>query len=131
MILNTAFRTTLATSFIDELASAVVRLYSGSRPAGPATAITGQTLLAEMVLNNPAGTVSNGVATIDVTNVSDTSANASGTPTFVRILASNGTTVLADCSAGVGSGEWVLSEAVTSANPVPLISASFTCPAGT
>ncbi len=131
MRITTAFRTTLATSLLGQINAGIARAYNGTRPTNPDTALSGNTLLAEMTLNDPAGTVSNGVLTINVTSVTDASANASGTPTFVRLFAANGTTALVDFSAAVGSGEWNFSAAIVAAAPVPLSSASITVPVGT
>lgn len=130
---------TLRGNMADEVLTAInggfARAYSGTRPAGPSTAITDQVLLCEMELNDPAGANSNGVITVDIDPaVLDSSGNANGTPSFVRVFGSDGTTAWIDCSAGVGSGgspEWEFSAAVAAGQPVTLDSASFTVPAGT
>lgn len=68
-----------------------LRIYSGSQPATAATAISGQTLLAELALGNPAfGSASNGVATAN-SITADSSADATGTAAWFRVVNSGGT----------------------------------------
>jgi hypothetical protein len=68
-----------------------LRIYSGSQPATPATAISGQTLLAELTLGSPAfGAASNGVATAN-SITADSSADATGTAAWFRVVSSGGT----------------------------------------
>lgn len=74
---------------------AQIKLYSGTRPAAGG-AITTQTLLAELVNPGALGTVSpTGVLTMDAIT-GDSAANATGTPTFIRILKSDNTSWVAD-----------------------------------
>lgn len=68
-----------------------LRIYSGSQPATAATAVSGQTLLAELTLGNPAfGSASNGVATAN-SITADSSADATGTAAWFRVVSSGGT----------------------------------------
>jgi hypothetical protein len=68
-----------------------IRIYDGSQPATAATAVSGQTLLAELTLGNPAfGSASNGVATAN-SIAADSSANATGTAAWFRCVSSGGT----------------------------------------
>ena len=77
-----------------------LRLYDGTQPATANTAVTTQTLLAELRWNATAfGAASNGVATANAIT-SDTSADATGTATWFRALKSDGTTVVFDGSVG-------------------------------
>lgn len=87
------------------LNSGFLRLYSGTQPAATTTALTGQTLLSEHTLSATAfASTSTAVATANAIG-SDASANASGTATFYRAFASNGTTVHRQGSVGLsGSG---------------------------
>lgn len=80
------------------------RLYSGTKPATADTALSGNTLLAELRFANPsAPAASNGVLTYTLTP--DTSANNDGDVTFYRDFKADGTTVVVDGTAGVtGSG---------------------------
>ena len=68
-----------------------LRIYNGSQPATAATAVSGQTLLAELTLGNPAfGSASSGVATAN-SITADSSANATGTASWFRVVSSGGT----------------------------------------
>ena len=68
-----------------------LRIYSGSQPATAATAVSGQTLLAELTLASPAfGAASNGVATAN-SITADSSADATGTAAWFRVVSSGGT----------------------------------------
>jgi hypothetical protein len=73
--------------------AALLRIYDGSRPATGGTATT---LLAELVMGTPfAPGAVNGVLTATAIST-DSSANATGTATWFRIVASNGTTHVMD-----------------------------------
>ena len=75
-------------------ANAIIRGYNGSRPAGLGT-LSGNTLIAELTAGAVLGTVSNGVLTFNAIT-GDTAADNSGTPTFIRVFKSDGTTVVSD-----------------------------------
>ncbi len=82
------------------LNSGFLRLYSGTRPATADTALSLNTLLAELTFAATAfGAASNGVATANAI-ASDSSANATGTATFARTFETDGTTVVFDCEVG-------------------------------
>ena len=76
--------------------SGYLRIYSGTRPANVAAAITG-TLLAELVCNASAfaAAASGGVLTANAI-ANDSSANATGTATHYRLWKSDGTTGVID-----------------------------------
>lgn len=87
--------------------SAKIRIYDGTQPAGPGTAITTQTLLAELTGNASAfGTVSNGVLTANAITA-DSTADNSGTASWFRVLTSGGTAVL-DGTAGTSNADLIL-----------------------
>ena len=66
-----------------------LRIYSGTPPATADAALSGNTLLAELAMSDPAfGAASNGVATANAIS-NDTAADATGTATFFRVLDSN------------------------------------------
>ena len=96
-----------ADAFDTEAATGYLRIYSvgSGRPATPDTAITDQTLLAELRFGNPAfGAAANGVLTANAITP-DASANAGGNAAFYRVLKSDGTTPLEDGEVGAtGSG---------------------------
>jgi hypothetical protein len=81
-----------------------LRIYDSTggtgQPATPETAIGSQVLLAELRFGATAfGGASGGVATAN-TITADSDANATGTATWYRCLASNGTTAVHDGSVG-------------------------------
>jgi hypothetical protein len=78
-----------------------IRVYDGTKPAHGDTAITTQTLLAELTFGTPAfGSPSGGTITANAITA-DPSANATGTPTWFRAFESDGTTAVMDGTAGV------------------------------
>ncbi|TMS00161.1 hypothetical protein [Nonomuraea basaltis] len=71
-----------------------IRVYNGSQPAGPDTALSGQTLLAEFTLADPSfGAASNGVTTLLGTPRTTTGV-AAGTASWFRALDSNNVAIL-------------------------------------
>jgi len=102
----------------------VLSIYSGTRPATGGTATT---LLAELTLSDPCGTVSGGVLTFNAIT-QDSSANASGTASWARIADSDATFVL-DLGVGTaGSGMEIILNTTTivAGGPVGMTSASLT-----
>ena len=76
------------------------RIYDGTQAATADTAIGAQVLLAELRHGTPAaGATVNGLITFN-SFTADSSANATGTPTWYRDLKSDGTTVVMDGTAG-------------------------------
>ncbi|HEX2882119.1 MAG TPA: hypothetical protein VHO25_21515 [Polyangiaceae bacterium] len=130
MKFSTEARSAKAQSYIDLISGGFIRAYNGTKPTNPNTALAGNTLLGSIPLNTPAGTVTNGVATLDVTGATDASADAAGTPTFCRIFKSDGTTAVIDLTAGVGSGECNFTAIIAAGAGLPLSSCVFTEPVG-
>lgn len=99
----------------DALNSGFIRIYDGSQPANADTAVSGQTLLAELTFSADAFPAA--VAGLLTANAitSDSSANATGTASWARILASNGTTVWFDGSVGTASANVVINSTAISA----------------
>lgn len=91
-------------------ANAILRIYSGTRPA---TAGAETTILAQLTCNATfAPGASGGVLTLNPIS-SDTSANNTGTATWFRILASDGTTHVLDGSVSTqaaGTGDLQLDD---------------------
>lgn len=95
--------------------AALLRIYDGTPPANANTALAGNTLLAELVCASPfAPGASSGVLTASAIT-QDSSANATGTASFFRVYASNGTTV-------IGQGTVSTSGADCNLNTVSLVS---------
>ena len=102
-----------------------LRIYSGTQPATADTAISTQTLLAELRFGSTAfGASSNGVATANAIT-SDTSADNTGTAAWFRALKSDGTTAVLDGSVGTSSADLVLNSVSISAGAAVSIT-SFT-----
>jgi hypothetical protein len=111
---------------IDAGANGLLRIYSGTAPADADTAITGQTLLAELTLADPAGTTSNGVLTFSAITADSSADNGSSTaPTFFRILTS-AAVVIFQGSAGVGSGDLNMNGSITAGQNVSVSSLTVT-----
>ena len=103
-----------ADSIGDALDLGYIRLYDGTQPATADTAITTQTLLAELRFGADAFPAA--VAGLLTANAitPDASANATGTASFARILASDGVTTYFDGSVGASNANVVInSTAIT------------------
>lgn len=104
-------------------------IYDGSKPAGPATAVTDQVLLAVLTFSDPAfGAASNGVATASAIT-QDSSANATGTATWFRVKDSDGNAKW-DGTVGVGSDYDlnVVTTSIVATQPVQVSSFTVTVP---
>lgn len=85
-----------------------LRIYDGTQPAGPDTAVSTQVLLAELRFNATAfPAASGGVLTANAIT-SDSSANATGTASWFRCLQSDGTTALHDGTVGTASANAIV-----------------------
>ena len=98
--LNTAPRNAIVDALVDLIdggaSAGTIKIYTtgSGRPAGPATAISDQTLLATLTFSDPAfGASSAGTATASAIT-SDSSADATGTATWARIADSNGLAIM-------------------------------------
>ena len=105
-----SFTTTLRNNRLDEItgeagASALLRIYSGTPPASVGTALSGNTLLAELTCNGTfAPAASGGVLTLN-SITDDASADATGTATFFRIYKSNGTSEVLQGTVGTSGAD--------------------------
>lgn len=88
----------------DNFANGRFRVYSGTRPTNADTALSGNTLLAELTFGAVAFAVSSG-GVMTANAIASATAVASGTASFVRVFEADGTTPVCDLSVGVGSGE--------------------------
>lgn len=92
----------------DVLNSGFLRIYSGTRPATPDTALSGNTLLAELTFGATAfAAASGGTKTANAIG-SDTSADATGTATFFRAFKSDGTTAVVDGTVGTSGTDAII-----------------------
>lgn len=102
-----------------------IKIYDGTQPAGPGTAISSQVLLATFTLEDPAfGSASTGVATLDATPILSTTGLAASTATWFRAADSNAVAVL-DGSAGTSGTDLILNTATIS------VGVTVECSAGT
>ncbi len=107
--------------------AALLRIYSGTQPATADTAVGG-TLLAELTMGTPSFGASDteGVVTAGAIT-QDSSANATGTAVYFRIVQSNGTTCVLDGACGTSGAELnLVSTSITSGQPVQVTSLVWT-----
>lgn len=108
MRMAVARRNELLDALTNEANSGLLRFYTGTRPTNADTALSGNTLLCTLTLNaTSAGAASGGVWTANAIT-SDSSADATGTATFARLLQSDGTTAIADFSLGTSGTEVIV-----------------------
>jgi len=98
----------------------IINIYAGSQPANANTAISGQTLLVQLVVSGSFGTDSNG--TITLGSVTNGTAVGTGTASFFRITKSDGTTVVMDGSVGLTGCDMNLNNTSIDATQVVSIS---------
>jgi hypothetical protein len=77
-----------------------IRIYDGAQPATADTALSGQTLAAELRFGATAFAAASGGSAVANAITDDSSANATTTVTWARLLESDGTTVVADVTVG-------------------------------
>ena len=124
--LTTANRNRAADAVCARANSGSLRIYSGTAPASANAALSGNTLLANLALSATAfGAASSGIATAN-SITTDSSADASGTATFFRVLESDGTTVVFQGTVGTSGAELNLSTTtITSGGPVAVSSLTY------
>lgn len=106
---------------------ALIRIYDGTQPATADTAITSQVLLAELTAANPMwGASSNGVLTLG-TVTDDSSANATGTASWARIVTGTANATVFDCDVGTSGATINLNTvSIVAAGTVSITSGSMT-----
>lgn len=123
-----AYSTTLRNAMLDAITTAVgnaglLRIYDGSRPSTGGAATT---LLAELTCGTPfAASASSGVLTLG-SITQDSSANATGTATWFRIVTSGGTFVIDGNVGTSGSDLNLTTTSITSGQPVSVTSFTIT-----
>jgi hypothetical protein len=98
---SVTIRNNMLTEIVDASSAGFLRIYDGTRPATGGAATT---LLAELTLSGPSGTVSGGFLAFS-TITADSSANASGTATWFRVVAANGSTHVIDGNIGTSGSD--------------------------
>lgn len=112
MALNPKFSNACVNAEADAIGGALnngyIRIYDGAQPTNADTAVGAQVLLAELRFGADAfPAASNGVLTANVIT-DDSSANATGTAAWARILASDGTTAYFDGTVGTATANVVI-----------------------
>lgn len=112
--------------------SGYIRFYTGTRPATADTAIGAQVLLAELRFGADAfADVVAGVLTANAIT-QDSAANATGVPSWARILQSDGSSVLWDDEVGTATANIILSGLIggeiVAGGPVSITSLTHTMP---
>lgn len=94
--------TAAANAVCSQLNNGYIRFYTAPKPATPETALANQVLLAEPRFGQTAfGVAVGGVATANAI-IDEDSTPAGGTVAWARLVKADGTTVVADCTVGVG-----------------------------
>lgn len=124
--LSTALRNGLLDAFPTAIgASGKIRIYSGTRPATGGTATT---LLAELPLSaTSAPAASGGVLTFNAITT-DSSADATGTASWFRVLTSGNTAVIDGDVGTSGSDLNLNTTSIVSGGPVAISSFTITAP---
>lgn len=106
--LETASKNIGLNAVFDQLNSGFCKVYSGTKPATPSTAIAAQVLLAECTFGAVAFAPASGGTKVANAITQDSVINATGLATWSRWVKSDGTTVVADVDVGIiGSGNAV------------------------
>lgn len=128
-----AFAATTRNGWLDDIntlmnagtGAAKIRIYDGARPATGGTATT---LLAELVCSDPAcSAASGGVLTFSAIT-QDSSADATGTATWFRVVDSDNNFVLDGNVGTSGSDLNLTSTSIVATEPVSITSATITAP---
>lgn len=111
-------------------ANAHIRIYSGTKPANADTALSGNTLLADITCGATFATTSGGTLTLSGTPLSDTSADNTGTASFFRVLKSDLTTVVYQGDVGTSGSDLNLNTtSIAAGGPVQINSWTLSIPA--
>ena len=121
------------TTATDAGTAALIRIYDGTQATDPDTAVGAQTLLAELTMSATsfgAATDANPGALITANSItSDTSANATGTASWFRVVTQNGGSTICDGSVGTASADMILNTtSITSGSTVAITSFTITMP---
>lgn len=117
---------------IDAGTAAVINIYSGTVPTDADTALGAQVLLAQLVCSATFGTVgtSGNNARITAGSIAnDSSADATGTASFFRILTQSAGTVVVQGTVGTSAADLVLNTtAITLGSTVSITAATLDLP---
>jgi hypothetical protein len=107
-------RNEMLDSIRDNFASGKLRIYAGTRPTNADTALSGNTLLAELTFAATAFPAASGGTLTANAITQDSAADATGTATFARLFEADGTTVICDLSVTATGGGGEIEFATTS-----------------
>lgn len=134
MALALKYAVTLKNARLDAITTAIstsglLRIYSGTQPTNPDTALSGNTVLAELACSSTfAGSASAGVLTLN--SVTGANASATGTATFFSFLTSGGTRKVdgtigtASCDLTIDSTSITSGQAVSVSGSITITSAN-------
>jgi hypothetical protein len=109
--------------------SAKLKIYAGTKPADPDTAITSQTLLGTLTCAATFGTYADGVLTANAIT-QDSAADATGTASFYRLTKSDDTPII-DGTIGTSDADLNLNTtSIVAGGPISISSFTFTMPGG-
>ncbi len=114
--LAVARRNAALDNILGNLNNGYLRIYDGTQPTDADTAIGAQVLLAELTFGATAFAAASGGSASANAITNDSSANATGTATWFRAFASNGTTVIMDGSVGTATSNCVINSTAIQAN---------------
>ena len=121
--LSVASRNLALNAALDVLNTGYLRIYDGVQPATADTALSGNTLLAELTLAGTAFSAAASASKAAGAIGSDSSANATGTASFFRLFKSDGTTAVLDGSVGTASADLILNSVSIVAGSAVAVSA--------
>lgn len=135
MASNIKIATTTRNAMVDAITTAVgasglLKIYDGTQPATPGTAVGAQVLLGTLTCSATfAPAASSGVLTANALT-QDSAADATSTATWYRLTTSGGTGVI-DGSVGTATSDLILnSVAIVTGGPISVSSFTYTAPGG-
>ena len=111
------------------MAAVIAQIDAGAGPGTVEIGTTGMgTVLAVLTLADPCGTAASGVLTLDFDpDISDTSANATGTAASAQIKDSNGTVIISGLTVGLSAADFIMdSVSITAGQTVMLTTGTIT-----
>lgn len=108
LTMSTASKNLGLNAQLDVLNTGFLDIYSGTRPAGPDTALSGNTLLASLPMSATAFAAGSGGTKTANAITSDSSADATGTATFFRAFKADHTTAVIDGTVGTSGTDAII-----------------------
>lgn len=108
LTMSTASKNLGLNAQLDVLNTGFLDIYSGTRPAGPDTALSGNTLLASLPMSATAFAAASGGTKTANAITSDSSADATGTATFFRAFKADHTTAVIDGTVGTSGTDAII-----------------------